>query len=165
MHPCARRQLRAEVARQFELVARPAALADERSGDQHDHPEPFPPRLLGERIDEDCRAYRMAGHNRAVVQAGHLAPDRRAPPGITRVTLSRHARVADLVLNPELSPQALDQLVVPLIVRARTAALDEQDLPSTCHRDPLHGFVTTRIDTTIRRSLLFRLRLARRPSP
>src|SRR5579872_4711931 len=27
MHPCARRQLRAEIARQFEFVARPAALA------------------------------------------------------------------------------------------------------------------------------------------
>jgi hypothetical protein len=44
------------------------------------------------------------------------------------------------VPHPELSPQALDQLVVPLVVRARAAALDEQDLPSTCHGDPLSRF-------------------------
>ena len=79
----------------------------------------------------------MAGHDRAVVQVRQLAPDRRAPPGITRVALAGHARVADLVPTPELSPQALDQLVIPLVVRARTAALDEQDLQSRCHGDPL----------------------------
>jgi len=82
----------------------------------------------------------MADHDRAVVQVRHLAPDRRAPPGITRVALVGHARVADLVPTPELSPQALDQLVVPHVVRARAAALDEQDLPSTCHGDPLSRF-------------------------
>src|SRR6266704_6588250 len=136
MHPHIWWQPRAEVARQLELVAGPAALADERSGDQHDGPEPSLRRLLGERIDEDRRAHRMAGHDGAVVQVRHLAPDRRAPPGITRVALVGHARVADLVPAPELSPQALDQLVVPLVVRARAAALDEQDLPGTCHGDP-----------------------------
>src|SRR6266700_1444885 len=136
MHPRTWWQPRAEVARQLELVAGPAARADEWGGDQHDRREPFLRRLLGERIDEDCRAHRMAGHDRAVVQVRHLAPDRRAPPGITRVALVGHARVADLVPAPELSPQALDQLVVPLVVRARAAALDEQDLPGTCHGDP-----------------------------
>src|SRR5712691_12088366 len=120
VHPHTWWQPRAEVARQPELVAGPAALADERSGDQHDRPEPPLRRLLGERIDEDCRAYRMARHDRAVVQVRHLAPDCRAPPGITRVALVGHARVADLVPTPELSPQALDQLVVPNVVRART---------------------------------------------
>src|SRR5258708_31775508 len=89
-------QPRAEVARQLELVAGPATLADERSGDQHDRPEPSLRRLLGKRVDEDRRAYRMAGHDRAIVQVRHLTPDRRAPPGITRVALVRHARVADL---------------------------------------------------------------------
>src|SRR6266705_2695142 len=155
MHRHAWWQPRAELARQLELVAGPAALADERSGDQHDRREPSLRRLLGERMDEDCRACRMAGHDRAVVQVRHLAPDRCAPPGITRVALVGHARVADLVPAPELSPQALDQLVVPLVVRARAAALDEQDLPGTCHGDPLHAFVTTRVDTH-RRPSLFR---------
>src|SRR5215471_999712 len=137
IHPRTWRQLRAEVTRELELVAAPAALADERSGDQHDRPERFLRRLLGERVEEDRRAYRMAGHDRAVVQGRHLAPNCRAPTRITRVALVRHPRVADLVLAPELSPQALDQLVVPLVVRARAAALDEQDLPGPCHGDPL----------------------------
>src|SRR5438876_1074898 len=66
---------------------------------------------------------------------------------MTRVALVGHAWIADLILSPELSPQALDQPVVPLVVRARAAAPDEQDLPSTCHGDPLHAFVTTRINT------------------
>src|SRR6266705_3521731 len=117
MHRHAWWQPRAELARQLELVAGPAALADERSGDQHDRREPSLRRLLGERMDEDCRACRMAGHDRAVVQVRHLAPDRCAPPGITRVALVGHARVADLVPAP-------------------AAALDEQDLPGTCHGDP-----------------------------
>jgi hypothetical protein len=136
MHRHTWRQPRAKVARQLEPVAGPAARSDERGGDQHDRREPSPRRLPGERMDKDCRAYRMAGHDRAVVQVRHLAPDRRAPPGIIRVALVGHARVADLVPAPELSPQALDQLVVPLVVRARTAALDEQDLPGTCRGDP-----------------------------
>src|SRR5271154_7078268 len=87
-------------------------------------------------IEKDCRACRMGGHDRAVVQGRHLPPDRRAPPRITRVALIRHVRVADLVLTPKLSPQALDQLVVPPVVRGHTAALDKQDLPSTRHGDP-----------------------------
>src|SRR5260370_41145164 len=147
MHPRTWWQPRAEVARQLELVAGPAARADEWGGDQHDRREPFLRRLLGERIDEDCRACRMAGHDRAVVQVRHLAPDRRAPPGITRVALVGHARVADLVPTPELSPPALDQLVIPLVMRARAAALDEQDLPGTCHGEPLHPAVPTRSGT------------------
>jgi Uncharacterised protein family (UPF0158) len=139
MHPRTLWQPRAEVARQLELVAGPAALADEWSGDQHDRPEPPLRRLLGERIDEDCRAHRMTGHDRAVVQVRHLTSDRRAPPGVSRVALVGHMRVADLVPSPELSPQAFDQLVVPFVVRAHAAALDEQDLPSNCHGDhPSH---------------------------
>src|SRR5215469_90352 len=80
----------------------------------------------------------MASHDRALVQVRHLAPDHRAPPGITRVVLLGHARISDLIPAPEFSPQALDQLDVPLVVRARAAALDEQDLPTTCHGDPPH---------------------------
>src|SRR5262249_11363358 len=58
IHPHPWWQPRAELARQLELVAGPAALADERSGDQHDRPEPSLRRLLGNRINEDCRPYR-----------------------------------------------------------------------------------------------------------
>ena len=69
VHPHTRWQPRAEVARQLEPVAGPSALADERSGDQHDRPEPSLRRLPSERIDEDCGAYRMAGDDGAVVKS------------------------------------------------------------------------------------------------
>ena len=58
--------------------------------------EPFPRRLLSQRSDQDGRARRMAGHDRTIIQGRQLPPDRRAPPGITRVALSRQARAADL---------------------------------------------------------------------
>src|ERR1700734_1753807 len=74
MHPYTWRQLRAEVAGQLELVAEQAALAHERSGDQHDRLEPFLRRLLGERIEKDCRACRMAGPERAAAPGRHLPP-------------------------------------------------------------------------------------------
>src|SRR5438045_9591228 len=120
------RQSRAEVARQLVLAAGPAALADERRGDQHDRAK-LPLRwLLGERIDHDCCTDRMTDKNRAVVQVRHFASDRRAPPGVIWVALVGHTRVADLVPIPELSPQAFDELVVPFVMHARAAALDEQ---------------------------------------
>ena len=63
--------------------------------------EPFPRRLLSQRSDQDGRARRMAGHDRTIIQGRQLPPDRRAPPGITRVALSRQARAADLVATAE----------------------------------------------------------------
>ena len=42
--------------------------------------------------------------------------------------LVRHERVADFVFASKLSAQAVDQLVVPFVVRACAAALDEQNL-------------------------------------
>src|SRR5215472_4376338 len=59
IHPRTWRQLGAEVARQLELVAEPAALADERSGDQHNRAEAFLRRLLGQRMEEEGRANGM----------------------------------------------------------------------------------------------------------
>src|SRR5262249_51710551 len=78
----------------------------------------------------------MAGDDRAVVQGRHLTPNGRAPPGVARVVLVGHARVADLAPVSELPPQAVEQLVVPFVVRARAAALNEQDLPGSHHDDP-----------------------------
>jgi len=43
MHPNTWWQSRAELARQLELVAGPAAIADERGGDQHDRLEALAP--------------------------------------------------------------------------------------------------------------------------
>jgi hypothetical protein len=130
VNPHAVRKPRAEVFRQPELVAGPAVLADERGGAQHDRLKHTLRRLLGERIDEDCRAHRMASHDGAVVQVRHLTSDRRAPLSVTRVLFVAHTGVADLVPVSELSAQAFNQLVVPFVMRARAATLDEQDLAS-----------------------------------
>src|SRR6185369_6095468 len=92
-------------------------------------------------------AYRMTDHDRAVVQIRHLTSKHRAPRGVTRVTLVGHPRIADLVLIAELSAQAFDEFVVPEVVYARAATLDEQDLPSSCHGDPPDVLATTRFDT------------------
>ena len=57
-----------------ELVAGPAARADEQGRRSARSPRsPVLRRLPGERIDEDCRARRMAGHRRTVVEVRHLA--------------------------------------------------------------------------------------------
>ena len=76
----------------------------------------------------------VADDDGAVVEGRHLLPDRRTPGRVARVVLVGHSRVADLVPVPELPPQAVDQLVVPLVVRAGAAALDEQDLTDFGHQ-------------------------------
>ena len=152
IHPHALRQPRAEVARRLEVVAGPTALADEGSGDQNDRSKLAHRRLLGERIYEDRRSDRMADHDCAGVQICHLPSNRRAPPGVTRVVLVGHTRVADLTPVPEAPPKAFDQLVVPFVVRARAAALDEQNLPSPVHGDRPRDFVAPTIPVQ-RRSL------------
>ena len=75
----------------------------------------------------------MADNDRAVVGGRELVPDGRAPARVSGVVLVRQARVADFVPVPKLSAQAVDQSRVPVIVYARTAALDEQDLPGSWH--------------------------------
>jgi hypothetical protein len=59
VHPRTWWQVRAELARQLKLVAGPAAIADERGGDQRDRCELSLSlrRLLGKRVDADCPAY------------------------------------------------------------------------------------------------------------
>src|SRR5262249_42768689 len=71
-----------------------------------------------------------------------LTPDGGAPPGVARVALVGHARVPNLVPVPEPPLEAVDELVIPLVVRARAAALDEQDLPGLCLDDPSFNNVT-----------------------
>jgi hypothetical protein len=67
----------------------------------------------------------MAHHDRARVQVRRLTSDHRAPLGKAWVVLVGHTRVADLTPIPEHRPEALDQLVIPFIVRTRTSTLDE----------------------------------------
>ena len=96
VHGHAGRKPRAEILRQLELVTEPAAIADERRCDQHDRLEFTLRRLLGKRVDQDCRAHRMPDHDRPIVQVRHRTSDRRAPPSDTGVILVGHARIADL---------------------------------------------------------------------
>ena len=89
--------------------------------------------MLGERVDEDRAANRMPDDDRAVVQRRQLLADRMAPRRVARIIFGGHPRVADLVPFPERAPEAVDQLVVPLVMRAFAGALDEQDLPRPGH--------------------------------
>src|SRR6478609_8077668 len=64
----------------------------------------------------------------AVLEAVELAAHRGTPTAEAGIVLGGHPRVADLVPVPERLPQAVDQLVVPVVVRAGAPALDEQHL-------------------------------------
>jgi hypothetical protein len=79
----------------------------------------------------------MPHRDRARVQVRHLTSDRRAPLGITWVVLVGHTRVADLRAFPEHLPKALDQPVIPFVVRARASTLDKRDLTSPSYCSPL----------------------------
>src|SRR5262245_7322770 len=122
------RQPRTEVGRQLELVGRPAAVTHERRREQHDGLQVDRRRLLREGVDEERPAHGMPDDDAPVVQAGDLAADHRPPGRGARVVLVGHPRVVDLEAVPELPTQAVDELVVPLVVGACAAALNEQDL-------------------------------------
>jgi len=81
------------------------------------------------------RAHRATDDDGAVLQRRQRSSDGRSPRRITRVSLEWHPRVVDVVPVAERPRQAVDQLVVPVIVRPFAAALDEQDLP--CVRHPM----------------------------
>src|SRR2546423_5449567 len=72
----------------------------------------------------------MADKNRVIVQCRKLLLECRLPCGVSRITFVRHPWVTDLEVGPKLAPQALDELVVPVVVRAGAPALDEQQLAS-----------------------------------
>src|SRR5262245_66610861 len=63
---------RGEIGRELEIVARPAAVADERSRDQEERTERSRGRLLGERVDEDRSANRVTDASRAIVERREL---------------------------------------------------------------------------------------------
>ena len=134
-------QARAELARQLKFVERRAANADERGGDQYDRSEPSLRRLLGKCIDEDCRADRMAGHDppsfKSVISR-RIARSIAHRPGRPR----RASRVADLIPRPELSLQALDQLVVPHVVRTAPPPWTNRNCRTRVMASPFHAYVT-----------------------
>src|SRR6185312_164998 len=68
-----RRQSRAEVMVRLDFFARPAAIADERRGDEEDAAEISFWRIFRKRIDEDGAANRMADEEGAIIKQGeHL---------------------------------------------------------------------------------------------
>jgi hypothetical protein len=78
MHRNSVRQPRTQVLRQLELVAGPPAGADERGGDEDDRRETPSGWVLGEKINENRPADRMANDDRAVVKHSELLLDRSA---------------------------------------------------------------------------------------
>ena len=139
MHRHVRRQARAELDVHLVPVGGPTARADERRRDQDDRRQVPLGMLLGQRVDEDRAADGMADHDRAVAQPGDLVPDGRAPRRGGRIVLVGQAGKRISHPSPNLAPEAGDELVVPLVVDARAAALDEEDLPGVGHRSSLWG--------------------------
>src|SRR6266511_994261 len=117
-----------QIARRLEVVAGPSTIADERHREEHDRPEPHVGRMPGEGADEEGPANRMVDHGGSVIERAHRLLDGWAPACVAWIILARHPRIADLEVIPEFPRKAVDQLVVPLVVGAFTAALDEQDL-------------------------------------
>src|SRR5882672_885042 len=70
----------------------------------------------------------MAHQDRAVTQRRELLLQSRLPARVVGIGFVGHARVADFVVRPEFSLKAVDELVVPFIMRALAAALNEQHL-------------------------------------
>src|SRR5437868_12433536 len=83
----------------------------------------------------------MADDHRALAQRIDLPPYRRLPFGITRIVLFGHARVAHLVSGAEITPEAIDQLVIPRVVDiVPTSALNEEDLRHAGGRSALRSY-------------------------
>src|ERR1700709_2401469 len=129
----ASREPGAKVARQLQIIARPPAFADKGCRNEEDRPE-LPLRwLLRESADQNRRADRMTDENRVLVQAREFPLDRRLPCGVTWIVFVRHSRIADLVLRPQLAPEAFDKLVIPFVMDPRTTSLNEEHLAFYTH--------------------------------
>src|SRR6266545_997955 len=97
-----RRQFRTEVWLRLDVVARPAFLADERHRNQENASRRPLGRFFGEAMDEDRRADRMADEYRSVIQLVELLAERRLPARKFGIIFVWHARIANLVIGPEL---------------------------------------------------------------
>src|SRR5882724_3016082 len=129
IHWCPSRQSLAKTGHGLDVLARPATLTHERRREKKDAAQRQVGRLLDKRSDQDRSAHRMAHQNRSIIQSAELLLEGSAPARVLGVGFVRHARVADFVVWPEFSPEAFDELVVPLIMRAFCAtALNEQHL-------------------------------------
>ena len=141
-----------EIAVEFEGVAGPATGAHEWCREQDDSAECGIRRLCGQRLDEQRAADGMAHDDCPIAEGRHLPLDVRHPARLAGVTFRWHPRIADLKPFAQLGAQALDELVVPLVVCALAAALDEQGLSRYGHeaRIPVYSVAMVDVRTATR---------------
>src|SRR5215469_421392 len=70
----------------------------------------------------------MADQNGAFIEFRKLSLESGLPAHVLGIPFPGHVRVADLVIRTEISLEAFHELVVPMIVRAFPAPLNEQNL-------------------------------------
>src|SRR6266511_3975264 len=86
------------------------------------------PRMLGEKVDENRSADGMADDHPTAAQDSELFFKRNAPYRIARNVFIGHPRIANLVTLSEIKLQVLRKFAVPLVMNARSTALDEKYL-------------------------------------
>jgi hypothetical protein len=116
-----------EIGVRTNLAVAPSSSADERRGDQHERARLPRPRRLGECVDEERAADRMADQDRVAVEPAQLVEQRTLPLGIARIGFAGQSRVGDFGLAAERVREVLDELAVPVVVDLLARALHEQD--------------------------------------
>src|SRR5262245_55525748 len=127
------RQSLAKIGHGLDLLARPATFAHEGRREKKDAMQKEIGRLFGDSTDQDCAADRVTHWNGSIIELGEFFLESCLPACVLGVGLVWHARVADFVVRPEFSLEAVGELVVPFVVRAfLPTALNEQHLMSHC---------------------------------
>lgn len=68
----------------------------------------------------------MADQNGTVIHLLQLLHERGFPALALRIAFTRHSRISDFVIRPEISGETFHHPVVPLIVHAFVPSLNEQ---------------------------------------
>src|SRR4051812_15199363 len=132
----AARKARAESLGELEIIHGPTAFADERGGDEEDPIEPRSRGSFRERFEENRRADGVSDQDGRRSQFFEHCFEGLPPRGILRILFARHSRIEDFIFLPKVPSQAVDELVVPFVMRALAAALNEHQLTSELHRIP-----------------------------
>src|ERR1043165_1100315 len=119
------RQSRAEIRHRLNILTWPTTLTHKRSGDQEDAAWRRLPRLLGENIDENGCADRMAYQNCSVIEPRKLFLKSYLPKRIFGIGFVRHARIPDFIIRPEFSLKTRNEFVVPIVMSTLSAALNK----------------------------------------
>src|SRR5450432_4148236 len=111
-----------------EVVARPAAVTYEGRRDQEDGRRPPLHCAPCQVVQEDCGTDRMADEKHTVAQLSQFPGDAFLPYRGVGIGLIRHPRIVDRVVGAERPLEARQELVVPRVMGAPSATLDEQHL-------------------------------------